>query len=110
MLYLSQVWSLCLQYPNRKKKQGAASADLEEFSSKFEREFSLIVCLSSCSGSSRVWYIDSGASTHMSEVREVFSKMTERDIDVEVELGDDRVVRVVGRWGQFPFRGSLDLH
>ena len=54
-----------VQCPNRKKKQVAASTDLEEFSSKFEREFSLIACLSSCSGSSRVWYIDSGASTHM---------------------------------------------
>lgn len=75
----------------------AAFGDLEEFSSKFEREFSLIACLSSCSGSSRVWYIDNGASTHMSRVREVFSEITERDIDVEVELGDDRVVRVVGR-------------
>ena len=75
----------------------AASADLEEFSSKFEREFSLIACLSSCSGSLRVWYIDREASAHMSGVREVFSEITERDIDVEVELGDDRVVRAVGR-------------
>ena len=33
----------------------------------------------------------------MSGVREVFSEITERDIDVEVELGDDRVVRVVGK-------------
>ena len=33
----------------------------------------------------------------MSGVREVFSEITERDISVEVELGDDRVVRAVGR-------------
>ena len=33
----------------------------------------------------------------MSGVREVFFKITERDISVELELGDDRVVRVVGR-------------
>ena len=86
-----------VQCPNRKKKQVVASIDLEEFSSQFDREFSLIACLSSCSGLSRVWYIDSGASTHMSGVREVFSELTKREIDVEVELGDDRVVKAVGR-------------
>ena len=32
--------------PNRKKKQVAASADVEDFASTFEREFSLITCLS----------------------------------------------------------------
>ena len=42
-----------VQCPNR-KKQVASSVDLEEFSSKFERELSLIAWLSSCSGLSRV--------------------------------------------------------
>ena len=75
----------------------ATSTDVEDFASTFEREFSLIACLSSSLGSSRVRYIDSGASTHMSGVREVFSEITERDISVEVELGDDRVVKAIGR-------------
>ena len=68
---------------NRKKKQVAASTDVEEFASTFEMEFSLISCLAACSGS-RDWYIDSGASTHMTGIKEVFSKITERGIDVEV--------------------------
>ena len=85
------------QCPNRKKKQVVAYADVEDFASMFEREFSLIACLSACSGSSRCWYIDSGASAHMTGVREVFSEIFERDINVEVELGDDMVVKAVGR-------------
>ena len=84
------------QCPN-KKKQVVASADVEEFASKFDREFSLIEYLSSCSSTSRVWYIDSGASAHMSGVRECFSKLNERGVSVEVELGDGKVVRAVGR-------------
>ena len=83
--------------PNKKKKQVAASADMEEFSSKFDQEFSLVTCLATCSVSSSVWYIDSGASTHMSSVRECFYELNERGVSVEVELGDGRVVRVVNR-------------
>ena len=33
----------------------------------------------------------------MTGFRELFFEITERDISVEVELGDERVVRVVGR-------------
>jgi hypothetical protein len=86
-----------IQCPNKKKKKVASSVDMEEFASKFDREFSLVACLSTCSSTSRVWYIDSGASAHMSGVRECFSKLNERGVSMEVELGDDRVVRVVGR-------------
>lgn len=86
-----------VQCPNKKKKQVAASADMEELASKFDREFSLVTCLSTCLGTSRVWYIDSGASTYMLSVRECFSELNEQGVSVEVELGDDRVVRAVGR-------------
>lgn len=74
-----------------------ASADMKEFSSKFKKEFSLFSCLATCSRTSRVSYIDSGASAHMSGVRECFSELNERGVSVEVELGDDRVVKTVGR-------------
>jgi hypothetical protein len=35
------------QFLNKKRQQIATSADVEEFSTKFEKEFSLLVCLSS---------------------------------------------------------------
>jgi hypothetical protein len=83
------------QCPNKKKKQVAASADVEEFSHRFEKEYSLLVCLSSRVSSTSIWYIDSGASRHMTGVREYFTDLTEIG-DLEVVLGDDSVVKVVG--------------
>ena len=86
-----------VQCPNKKKKKVVAFVNMEEFASKFGREFSLIACMSSCLGTSRVWYIDSGSSTHMFDVRECFFELKDRGVDVQVELGDDRIIRVVGR-------------
>jgi hypothetical protein len=58
--------------PNRKKKQGgtSTSAKEDEFASQFERKILLLVSLSTVDTPSSVWYIDSGASNHMSGVRE----------------------------------------
>ena len=44
-----------------------------------------------------MWYIDIGASSHMTGAREMFSELSQSEIDVEVVLGDDTVVRAVGR-------------
>lgn len=45
--------------------------------------------------SSSIWYVDSGTSRHMIGVREYFSELSEGDLDMEVVLGDDSIVRVV---------------
>jgi hypothetical protein len=42
-----------------------------------------------------MWYIDSGASRHMTGVREHLTDLTEIG-DVKVVLGDDWVVKAVG--------------
>jgi hypothetical protein len=88
------------QCPNRKKKkQGGTSAMAEEneFASLFERECSLIVCCSTVESPSRIWYIDSGASSHMSGVREHFTDLRDPEIKLEIVLGDDNIVRATGR-------------
>ena len=54
-----------------------------------------------------VWYIDSGASNHMTGVRGYFIDLSESGLDLEVVLGDNTSVRVVG-WGTIPFKGSLE--
>jgi hypothetical protein len=59
---------------------------VEEFSHRFDKEYSLLVCLSSISSSTNIWYIDSGVSHHMRGVHEYFTDLTEIG-DLEVVLG-----------------------
>eukprot|EP00253_Pinus_taeda_P027581 PITA_27581 len=46
--------------------------------------------------SSSIWYVDSGASRHMTGVSEYFLELSEDDTKMEVVLGDDSIVRAVG--------------
>lgn len=57
---------------------------MDEFSSHFEQEFSLVVVPSSSVTPSTVWYIDSGTSPHMTDVGRQFSKLTKMTLDIEV--------------------------
>lgn len=68
---------------------------MDDFSTKFE-EFSLVVFLATSATSNSVWYIDSRVSHHMAGVCKHFLDLTVRDVDLEVVLGDDSIVRVVG--------------
>jgi hypothetical protein len=76
------------QCPNKNKKQITASAEVEEFSTGFDKEFSLVVSLSTRATHSSVFYIDSGASRHMTGVREHLTNLTPIG-DLEIVLGDD---------------------
>eukprot|EP00253_Pinus_taeda_P028069 PITA_28069 len=75
--------------PQKKKnKQAVGSAMGEALASQFELDFSLIACLvSSVMGS--VWFLDSGASFHMTRDQELFSDLDEKDLGVHIEMGDD---------------------
>ena len=88
----------CLEKKNKRKgKDVAASAEIDDLASQFEREFSFIASLSSnVVSSSGIWFVDSGASRNMTDVRDQFTQFSERRVNLEVELGDDRIVRVVG--------------
>jgi hypothetical protein len=67
---------------------------VDEFSTRFDKDFSLVLCLSTRATHSIVWYIDSGASHHMTGVREHLIDLTQIG-DLEVVLGYDRVVKEV---------------
>ena len=50
--------------------------------------FSFIACMvSSALGS--VWYLDSGASFHMTGDEELFSDLEEKDLQMHIKMGDD---------------------
>lgn len=70
----------------KKSLEGAAG---EALASQFELDFTLIACIvSSIMGS--VWYIDNGASFHMTSDKELFSDLKEKDLHMHMEMGDDR--------------------
>ena len=92
-----------------KGKNVATSAEVEEFASQFDREFSYMASTStSLAPSSRIWYVDSGASRHMTGNKAQFTQFSDRSINLEIELGDESIVRAVGI-GTISFRGSLYL-
>ena len=76
----------CLQ--KRKNKSVVGSATCEALASKFELDFSLIACMAS-SALGSVWYLDSGASFHMTGDKDLFSDLEEKDLKMHIEMGDD---------------------
>jgi hypothetical protein len=103
---------LASQCPERKKKKKkkeqegpeiATTTTMEDFSSKFDREFSLVTLVSSVGsggfGGDFRWIVDNGASCHMTGIWQVFLIITEAGIDrlVESEGGMARAVRGVER-------------
>jgi len=75
--------------PQKKKnKQASRSIVGEALTSQFELDFLLIACLvSSVMGS--VWFLDSGASFHMTGDRDLFFDLEEKDLGVPIDMGND---------------------
>jgi hypothetical protein len=51
---------------------------MDEFAAKFEKDFSLVSCLSTNAIKRSAWYLDSGASQHITEAWELFNSLTEK--------------------------------
>eukprot|EP00253_Pinus_taeda_P006122 PITA_06122 len=72
----------------KSKKKSSEGVVSEVLATQFELEFTLISCMvSSMMGS--VWYLDSGASFHMTGDKELFSDLEEKDLQMHIDMGDD---------------------
>ena len=77
------------QCSNNKKKsntQIAVSTKVDDFSRNLDANFCLIACMASTTWSS-IWYINSGASSHMTRQKRFFRDLQEGGIGIDVELG-----------------------
>ena len=80
---------LTTNYPQKKKnKKVDGATNGEALVSQFELDFTLIACMAS-SASGSVWYLDSGASFHMTGDRESFIDLEEKDLIMHIDMGDD---------------------
>ena len=66
----------------------AGSTEVDEFSRNFDEELCLIACMESTTGRT-IWYIDNGASSHMTGQKRFFRDLQEDGTWIHVELGDD---------------------
>jgi hypothetical protein len=69
---------------------------LDEFATKFEKDYSLVSCLSTNTTTRSAWFLDNSASRHMTKAWELFNSLTESDSNIHVELGDDFKYAVKG--------------
>ena len=74
----------------------ASSITSRDFEDHMENSMIVGHSLSATTTSS-TWYIDSGASSHMIGDHDMFTEVSDSDLEMEVVLGDDTVMRAVGR-------------
>lgn len=82
--------------PLRKSKKGSGEGfEGEALTSQFELDFTLFACMVSSMLES-VWFLDSGASFHMTGVKSLFSTLEEKDLQILIAMGNDENYSVSG--------------
>eukprot|EP00253_Pinus_taeda_P021564 PITA_21564 len=83
-------------FPSKNSKKGSSEgSEGEALASQFEMDFTLITCMvPSMMGC--VWYLDSGASFHLTSDKSLFSTLEEKDLKMRIEMGDDGKYSVSG--------------
>jgi len=70
---------LCKQQKNRVAPSG--ETQMSEFASKFEKDSSMVFFLSTNTVPRNAWYVESGASRHMTSSQELFSSLTKQEFE-----------------------------
>jgi len=73
----------------------ASSEAVDDFSKLFEEDFCFITCMS-ITIVSDMWFVDNGASFHMTWHKEWFTRLHEGVINLVIELGDDMRYKAQG--------------
>jgi hypothetical protein len=61
---------------------------MDELAEKFDKEFALVSCIYGTI-TRGLWFVDIGASCHMTRSHDNFTNMTKERRDLYVELGDN---------------------
>ena len=77
------------KFPQKtRKKEPAVAVVSEALASQFEIDFTLIACMAN-TVMGCMQYLDSGVSFHMMGNRDLFSDLEEKDLQQNIEFGDD---------------------
>jgi hypothetical protein len=71
------------------------STIVDVFAKSFEEDFCFISCMSSATVLD-MWFVDNGASCHMTGCKEFFTRLQEGGVNLVIELRDDRCYKAQG--------------
>eukprot|EP00253_Pinus_taeda_P027693 PITA_27693 len=95
--------------PLKKLKKGPwKGSDGEALASQFEFDFTLIACMVSLMMGCG-WFLDSGASFHMTGDKILFNTLEEKDLKMRIEMGNDEKHNV-SRVGTVAFQREHGAH
>jgi len=103
-----EVGHYATNFPLKKSKMGSKEGfEGEAFTSQFKLDFTLITCMvSSMMGCG--WFLDSGASFHMTDDKSLFSTLKDKDLQILIAMCNDEKYSVLGV-GTVSFRGSMEI-
>eukprot|EP00253_Pinus_taeda_P004565 PITA_04565 len=84
-----EVGHYAANFPQRKSNKGSEEgSEGEALASQFQLDFTLFACMVSSMVASG-WFLDSGASFHMTGDKSLFNTLEEKDLQILIAMGND---------------------